>query len=84
MENCDDGAKIIQAQLEDESDFWKDYLGGRATKAEWETRHENPESWYKPFSMNKEKPSLRKPPPDWDKHFSDRMLSRLGELFKAL
>jgi hypothetical protein len=83
-QNCDDGVKIIETQLTNESKYWLGRLSGRATVAAWNTRHQHPDTWYIPFSMHPGIPTPRKPPPDWDNQFSANMQGLLKGLFAAL
>jgi hypothetical protein len=83
-QDCKVKGTAIAGQLKDESDYWLKKLGGRGTAVAWATRENNPDTWYKPFSMDHISPSKRKPPPDWAKNFSSKMLSRLSELFEMV
>ncbi len=82
-QDCKIKGQAIATQLKNESDFWRGKLSGRDTVNKWKTKKTDPD-WYKPFSMDIDTPSPRKPPPDWADQFTPGMVSRLSELFAML
>ena len=78
--DCATGGEVIKNLLIEESEFWEGELSGRPTTPR-STWAKNPDTWYIPFSMDKEAPSPRKPPPDWT---DSGMVGILSELFAML